>query len=454
MAGNLSDNPLVPETTAPIATLLRPFQRFARLGTAGGILLFAASIIAVAVANSPWAPAYERFWHIAARIQIADLVLGRDLHFFINDGLMGIFFFVVGLEIKREMLAGELTSLRQAALPIAGAIGGALIPAAIFWFLNRGGDGAAGWGIPMATDIAFVIGFLALLGSRVPTGLKVFVTALAIVDDILAVLVIAVFYTGQVEWEGLAVAAFLLLLLFAANLAGIRHPVPYGIVGFALWIAVLYSGIHATIAGVLAAMAIPARTELDAGAFLANCRRIIRHFERSADPKADLMVDIEQQIAINALEDSCEKAQPPLYRLETALHPWVSFVIMPLFAFANAGVHLEGESSGALSSTVAQGILFGLLFGKPLGIFLACRLAVRFGLAALPVEVSWRQVHGAGWLAGIGFTMSLFVAALAFPDGVYLTQAKTGVLAGSLISAAVGVFILTRTPPPLRSSAA
>lgn len=435
-------------STAPITPLIRPFQRFAELEAAGGILLLFCSVAAVAWANSPWAPLYELLWHTRATIGLGGYTLGSDLHFFVNDGLMAIFFFVVGLEIKRELVAGELTSLKQASLPIVGALGGVVVPALIYTSLNGDGAGARGWGVPMATDIAFVIGFMALLGERVPLGLKVFLTALAIVDDIAAVLVIAFFYTAEVVWLGLGVAALCVVLMVSANKLGVRHPLPYALLGIALWMAFLHSGVHATIAGVLAAMTIPSRTVLDAPQFLRRGRQILEHFERCATQEMDVMNDVEQQVAINALEDTCEKAQPPLHLLEASLHPWVTFLIMPVFALANAGVTFSGGAIGQrISDPVALGVALGLLLGKPFGIGLCAWLAVKSGVAALPSGVTWNHIHGGAWLGGIGFTMSLFVAALAFPSQEMLATAKMGVLAGSLLAAAVGSLILLRQAP-------
>lgn len=296
----------------------------------------------------------------------------------------------------------------------------------------------------MATDIAFVIGIMALLGDRVPLGLKVFLTALAIVDDIAAVLVIALFYTAQIAWLGVGVAALCILLLFVANRMGVRHPLPYVLLGIVLWLAVLHSGVHATIAGVLLAMTIPSRTELNAPEFLQRSRGILEHFERCADNEKGVMTDEEQQVAIDALEDTCEKVQPPLYRLEEALHPWVTFMIMPVFALANAGVVLNGGIGRHLLEPVALGVALGLLLGKPIGIGLASWLAVKTRLAMLPSGVSWNHIHGAAWLGGIGFTMSLFIAALAFPDQGLLATAKMGVLGGSFFAGIIGFVILLR----------
>lgn len=357
---------------------------------------------------------------------------------------MAVFFFVVGLEIKRELLVGKLASARQAALPILGALGGVLAPALIYTALNFGGKGAAGWGIPMATDIAFVIGVMAILGDRVRLGLKVFLTALAIVDDIAAVLVIALFYTAQITWLGAGVAAVCVVLLLVANRTGVRHPLPYVLLGIMLWLAVLHSGVHATIAGVVLAMTIPSRTELNAPEFLQRSRGILEHFERCADSEKGVMTDVEQQIAIDALEDTCEKVQPPLYRLEQALHPWVTFLIMPVFALANAGVVLSGGITQHLSEPVTLGVVLGLLLGKSIGVGLASWLAVKIGIAMLPFVVNWNHIHGAAWLGGIGFTMSFFIAALAFPNQELLAAAKFGILAGSLTAGMIGFVILLR----------
>jgi len=407
------------------------------------------AVAALVWVNTPWVSLYDSLWHAKLSIGLASYTLDHDLHFWVNDGLMAIFFFVVGLEIKRQLLVGELASVRQAALPILAALGGVIVPALIYTAMNFGGAGSAGWGIPMATDIAFVIGVMALLGDRVPLGLRVFLTALAIVDDIAAVLVIAFFYTAQIEWAGVGVAALCVFLLIAANRAGVRHALPYVLLGIVLWLAVLHSGVHATIAGVVLAMTIPSRTELNADEFLQRCRGILRHFESCADKEKGVMDDEEQQVAIDALEDTCEKAQPPLYRLEEALHPWVTFVIMPVFALGNAGVVLSGKIGEQLSEPIALGVALGLLLGKPIGIGLAAWLAVKSGIAALPSGVSWKHIHGAAWLAGIGFTMSLFIAALAFPSRELLALAKMGVLAGSFLAGTIGYVILRR---PARDS--
>jgi Na+:H+ antiporter, NhaA family len=429
----------------PIVRLIRPFHEFAARETSGGILLLLCTVVALVWANSPWAHSYTALWHTPVTVGIGGFALSHDLHFWVNDALMAVFFFVVGLEIKRELLVGELAQPRQAALPIAAAAGGVIVPALIYTVFNAGGPGAAGWGIPMATDIAFVIGVMALLGNRVPLSLKVFLTALAIVDDIAAVLVIALFYTAQIDWMALAVAAVCVAVLLLANRLGVRHPLPYAALGCVLWIAVLQSGIHATIAGVVLAITIPSRTVLAPSQFLSHSRAVLEHFERAAQSTSVVMKDEELQSAIEALEDSCEKVQPPLHRLEHGLHPWVTFLIMPVFALANAGVVFEGRVAN-LTEPVMLGVMLGLLLGKPIGITLAAWLAVRSKLASLPAGLTWSHIHGAGWLGGIGFTMSLFVAGLAFRDERLLTISKLGILAGSMLAGIAGSAVLLRRP--------
>ena len=429
-----------------IERILEPFEHFAHTASSGGIVLLACTVIALVWANSPWADSYHHLWELEIAIAAGPFAVRSTLHHLINDGLMVVFFFLVGLEIKREVLIGELASLRQAALPAAAALGGMVVPAAIYAALNIGGPGAAGWGIPMATDIACALGVLALLGNRVPAGLKVYLAALAIVDDIGAVLVIALFYTEGVSWGALGAAGVLLLLAAGANAAGVRRPWAYLLIGVALWGAVLASGVHATIAGILLAMAIPSRTRIDEDEFLAGARRSVGDFERGCGPGTTVLTNQLQQEAILTLETLCERAQAPLQTMERKLHGIVAFGIMPLFALANAGVELTGGDYGAvLSSPVTLGIFLGLVLGKPLGITLVSWAAVRTGLAALPGGVTWRLIHGVSWLAGIGFTMSLFVAGLAFAGApALLTAAKLGVLAASLAAGVCGWFLLRR----------
>ncbi|KRT64220.1 MAG: Na+/H+ antiporter NhaA, Na+:H+ antiporter, NhaA family [Candidatus Dadabacteria bacterium CSP1-2] len=396
-------------------------------------------------ANSPWFDSYFDLWQTKLKIGLGSFVLDKPLILWINDGLMAMFFFFVGLEIKREILVGELSSPRQAALPIVAALGGMIVPAILYLVLNAGKPGASGWGIPMATDIAFTLGVLALLGKRVPIALKVFLTSVAIVDDIGAVLVIAFFYTSQIYWSNLIVGAGFLIALILANRAGIRHPLVYASLGIGgLWLAFLMSGVHATIAGVLSAMTIPASTRIGREEFLEKSRYILKEFEGASVNEKSVLTSRQQRRAAEALEKASELVQTPLQRLEHDLHPWVIFGIMPLFALANAGVSLDGNLTQVLINPVTLGIVFGLVFGKQIGITLFSWLAVRSGIATLPVGVNWWQVYGVGWLAGIGFTMSLFIAGLAFRDIALLSLAKLGILTASLIAGVVGWIILRK----------
>jgi NhaA family Na+:H+ antiporter len=414
-------------------------------------MLLACTAVALAWANSPWAASYEHVWETELTLSLGPWSAHSTLHHLINDGLMAVFFFLVGLEIKREMLAGELASMRQAALPIAGALGGMVLPALLYASLNAGTAGEPGWGVPMATDIAFALGVLALLGDRVPVGVRVFLAALAIVDDIGAVLVIAVFYSGGIAWGPLSLAGALVLLAIAANVAGIRRPWAYGAIGLVLWGAVISSGIHGTIAGVLLAMTIPARTRIDERSFLTRARRALSQFEVAHEPGASPLRDPEHQAAVQQLERLAEQLQPPLLRLEHALHGVVAFGIMPLFALANAGVPLGlTQLAGGDSTAVALGIALGLLVGKPVGITLCAWAAVRLGMATLPQAVTWRLIAGAGLLGGIGFTMALFIAGLAFgraPE--LLVSAKLGILGASLIAGLAGWLVLHRWSRPV-----
>lgn len=422
-------------------------REFAHNEAAGGILLLACALIALIWANSPWRDAYDDLWQTKLTLGAVHFNLNESLRDWVNDGLMAIFFFVVGLEIKRELLAGELASPRRAALPVIAALGGVLVPVTLYVAFNAGHPGSGGWGVPMATDIAFALGVLAILGERVPIGLKVFLTALAIVDDIAAVLVIALFYTSEVDWGALGLAGGLLVVLLIANTIGVRQAWVYGLLGIGLWAAVFQSGVHATVAGVLLALTIPASTRLDPAAFLAKGRRSLKAFERAGDQGERVLTNGTRQEALSELEDAVEGAGAPLHRLEHALHPWVAFVIVPLFALANAGVRIEGGIGDALGNRVTLGVVAGLVFGKQLGVTLATWLAVRSGAGALPENVTWRHIYGASWLAGIGFTMSLFVADLAFsgPDeGELLTSAKLGILVASLIAGTTGWFLLSR----------
>jgi len=353
---------------------------------------------------------------------------------------MAVFFLLVGLEVKREALAGELASPRHAALPIAGAIGGMVVPAFIYVLTNGGGAAARGWAIPMATDIAFALGVLALVAPRAPSGLKTFLAASAIVDDMGAVLVIALFYTRAIAWGALAMAGLMLLLLIALNVLRVRRLTPFLILGVGLWFFVHESGVHATIAGVLLALTIPTRTRVNAAQFSAKARALLDHFDRTETATALVLTSKSQQEAIIGLERASEGIMAPLVRLEHAIHGLSAFVVMPLFAFSNAGVGLHGSLGGG----VPLAVILGLAIGKPLGITGAALAAVRLRLATLPDGVNWTALHGCAWLAGIGFTMSLFIATLAFEGTTLLDTAKFGILTGSLLAGIVGAVVVRR----------
>jgi len=428
---------LIANPNTAIRLLTSPFRRFARMEASGGIMLLICTAGALVWANSPWADSYHNAWHTQVSMAFGRVALSESRHGWVNDGLMSIFFFLVGLEIKREILIGELSSLRRAAFPFVAAVGGCAVPALIYFFANMTSDGLHGWGIPMATDIAFALGVLAILGNRVPVALKVFVAALAIVDDIFAVLVIAIFYTAEISVLSLAMAALGLGVSCLANRLGIRKPAVYAAISILVWFAVLKSGVHATIAGVLMAFTIPTRTFTDRSAFLKSCRGLLDTVESVDDHSA------EEHDAVHALELQCELIQSPLHRIEHRLQPWVSFLIMPLFAFANAGVHLFGNLKAAATHSVALGVLVGLFVGKPLGITSFAWFATKAGTEA-PAGTNWKQLFGASWLCGIGFTMSLFIAELAFGEGQLLDIAKIGTLAASLFAGAAGAAVLWR----------
>jgi NhaA family Na+:H+ antiporter len=441
----------IPLAPTPIERVLSPFSRFFRLESAGGIVLIACTIIAVAWANSPWADSYHHLWETKLGVSLGPWSVSHTVHHWINDGLMAVFFFLVGLEIKREASVGELASLRRAALPAAAALGGMVVPALLYAAVNAGGPGAAGWGIPMATDIAFALGVLALMGPRVPLALKVFLTALAIVDDIGAVLVIAVFYTSQISWMALGAGLLVLGLCALANRLGVRGPIPYIVLGLVVWSCFLASGVHATVAGVLLAMTIPSRTRIDADEFLEHADHNVKAFRAAASSGGSVLTNLPQQTALQGLESATEAAQAPLQRIEHDLHTPVAFGIIPLFALANAGVTLSGGLGEAFTHPVTLGVILGLVIGKPLGITLFSWLAVRSGVAELPAGVSWRAIHAVSWLAGIGFTMSLFIAGLAFPGGALVNESKMGIFAASVAAGLGGWFFLRgviRSPAP------
>ena len=423
-------------------------QEFTRVAASGGIVLLIATLIALLWANSPWSAAYFHLWETKLAFSLGSLTFSESLLEWVNEALMVIFFFVVGLEIKREVTAGELASPKRAAMPIAAALGGMVTPALIYLAINLGGPGASGWGIPMATDIAFTLGLLTLLGRRVPFSLKVFFTALAIADDLGAVLVIAIFYTASISWASLAVGAVFLLALIGLNRARVYATMPYALLGIGLWLAFLKSGIHPTIAGVLLALTIPTRSPPNTRTLLAQVVSLLEGFNLPPEWRAE--PDSQRQATINTLQVVSDRMRSPAQRLEHDLNPWSTYLILPLFALANAGVVLSGAGAGgqlSLFSPVSLGILCGLVLGKPLGVSLFSWLAVRLGWAELPAGVGWTQLFSASWLAGIGFTISLFITNAAFGDPALRADAKLAILIAATLAAGLGWGLLRLNSP-------
>ncbi len=439
---------LVEEIEKPIGVQVRNlFNRFTRLQASGGILLVITTLIALLLANSGLSDAYFGFWKTDFSITYGEVGLTKYLLKWVNDGLMVLFFFVVGLEIKREITVGELNSARRAALPLMAAVGGMVLPALIYVALNAGGIGMQGWAIPMATDIAFMLGLLALLGRRIPLSLRIFFTALAIVDDLGAVLVIALFYTSDILWGALGVAGLIVLVLIALNWLGVRNPLPYALLGIGLWLAFVQSGVHATIAGVLLALTIPSQTRVQAQAFMAQCIAALGGVggEDMAIGSQEVELSDRRQAAAHTLEAIAERMQSPAQRLEHSLTPWATYLVLPIFALANAGVVISTDLSALLSDRIALGIILGLVFGKSFGITLFTWLAVKLRIAELPSRVGWKQLFSATWLAGIGFTMALFITNSAFSDPEQLATAKLAILIASLISGVIGFGLLILT---------
>ena len=432
------------ERPAAADFILRPFREFARVQAAGGIVLIGATVIALVWSNSPWSDSYKGLWQTAVSIGVGEHALTLPIVLWVNDLAMALFFLLVGVEIKREILVGQLATARKAALPIVAAAGGMAVPGIVYVVVNIRHDTLHGWGVPVATDIAFALGVLTLLGPRVPVSLKVLLASLAIADDIGALVVIAVFYTEQLKLTYLLGAAGIIGFLAILNRLGFRHPAVFMLLGLPLWFMVHESGVHATIAGVALAMAIPARATIDAHQFLAEGRRSLTAVEREVSESDLIMTNARLLGAVHAVDSACSQVETPLQRVEHALHPWVAFLIIPVFALANAGLTIGASAGSSIVSPVSLGIVLGLVLGKPIGITLASWLAVRLGLASLPSGVTWRQLLGAGCLGGIGFTMSLFIAHLAFESPVYIHQAKIGVLAASVIAGVLGWCVLAR----------
>ncbi len=420
-----------------------PFEEFLRRTTAGGIVLMTTALIALALATILGEQAMVDFWQRTFALRGEAIQVAMSWQHWVNDGLMALFFLLVGLELKREILVGELSSLKDAILPVAAALGGMVVPALIYHYLNAGTPAARGWGIPMATDIAFAVGILVLLAWRIPRNLVIFLTALAIADDLGAVLVIALFYTSDIDVPALWTAVAIMLVLVLFNRAGIRHPLPYGLVGILLWHELHLSGIHATLAGIALAAAIPVRaafSPLDFDRRIAELQNAFRADLEDAHTSDDPLSNYRMAAIAENMERSAISVQSPLQRMEHALTPWVTFVVIPIFALANAGIDLTSVRwAETISSPVTIGIVCGLVLGKFTGITLFSYAAVSLGLARLPAGVRWPEVMGAAWLGGIGFTMSLFVAQLAFREAAMVEQAKVGILLASSISAVIGL---------------
>ncbi len=433
---------------APIETVLSPFNRFIRYEASSGILLCFVTVIALLWANSPFSESYSALWQTPLVVGIGEAVLEKPLIKWINDGLMALFFFVVGLEIKREILVGELSKPRQMVLPLAAAFGGMLVPAGLYLSFNYGHPGETGWGIPMATDIAFALGILALLGNRIPLGLKVFLVGFTIVDDLGSILIIAVFYSDHIVLPPLIVAGVSFLCLFGANRLGARHPLVYAVLGIGgVWLAFLLSGIHATIAGVLVALTIPAEAKIHRSEFTQKIETFLGVFKQEDAPQTPVLSNEKQAEAAEAVKISGELVQSPLQRLENILGPWVAFMVMPLFALANAGIEIKGDFIEVISQPVPIGIMAGLLLGKQIGVTFFTWIAVRMGMGTLPEGVTWRQIYGVGWLGGIGFTMSIFITNLAFQDANLIAAGKAGILLASLMAGLGGWLILRNSKP-------
>jgi len=417
----------------PISKVTKPLRQFLKIEVASGIVLLVATLIAVTAANTQFRDLYKNLWNMTLTFGIDDWKLSYPLWYWVNDGLMTVFFFLVGLEIKREIVSGELRDVRRVISPVVAAIGGAAIPAVIYLLLLGDHPGKQGWAVPMATDIAFVVGALALLGKRVPHGLKVFLLTLAIVDDIIAVLIIAVFYSATLNFVWLSIAAFGVACVVVMNRLGVRTVVGYLIVGAGVWLCTLKSGVHPTISGVVLGLLTPAVPLISRNVLGRGLKKALDIVESDLKEDSVKLSDVMEEVNFTTRE-----SLSPLERFEAGVHPWAAFVIMPIFALVNAGVEF---STTALLSPVAIAVALALLIGKPLGIILSLALVVKVRLGILPGGTNWIAVTGGGCLAGIGFTMSLFVASLSM-DGVLLSNAKAGILVGSAVSGVLGIMLL------------
>lgn len=430
----------------PIDKILYPVQKFIQYEKAGGITLGISVIIALFLANSPFAEQYFHFFEHKFGFQFdGKSYFEYSIHHWINDGLMSVFFFVVGLELKREIVGGELSNPRKALLPIGAAIGGMVVPATIYLLLNPVGEAHSGWGIPMATDIAFALGVLYLLGNKIPLSLKVFLTALAIVDDLGAVLVIALFYTSDISILSLSIGLSFAGVMYIANRLGVRSVIFYAVIGiFGLWTAFLLSGVHATIAAVIAAFTIPTDVRIKESAYLTKIQNYLNRF-KSIDPNNKIPTLTNEQLHIlDEVKNDTNEAIPPLQRLEHAMHPFVTFLIIPIFALANAGISIDVDTEQLFSTNIALGVGLGLLVGKVVGVVGFTLLLVKFKIAPFPEGMNVKNLFGLGLLAAIGFTMSLFITSLAFTNQEYMVQAKIGIFTASIIGGILGYMVLSR----------
>ena len=435
---------------SPLDKIAEPVNKFLHRDYSVGLVLILSVIAALIWANSPYGESYHHLWHTEAGVNIGTFNFKQPLHIWINDGLMAVFFFVIGLELKREFMAGELSTFRKALLPMGAAIGGMLIPALIYVAFNYGQPSISGWGIPMATDIAFALALLTVAGKHIPLALKVFLSALAVADDMGAVLVIAFFYTAKISWVALAMGFVLLGVMVVMNYLGFRRAWVYCIVGVLVWLFFFYSGIHATIAGVLTGFTIPARTKIDEKGYSITLNRLIDQFDKEI-PLNSTLTTANQHVIIEQIKSVSSAAETPLQKLEHNLHFWVMFIILPLFAFSNSGLHLSGDFFKDGINDIMLGVFFGLLAGKIIGITLFTYLLVKLKLADLPLGVNFKHVLGVSILGAVGFTMSLFISNLAFTTPHMIESAKYAILFTSVVAGLLGVFYLKSLKPKVKS---
>lgn len=436
----------------PIDKVTEPFKNFIKEEKSGGIVIGISVLVALFLANSAWSDDYFQFFQHELGFEFdGKSFLTYSIQEWVNDGLMAIFFFVVGLELKKEIIGGELSNPRKALLPIVAAFGGVLVPALIYFTLNPSGEVSSGWGIPMATDIAFALSVLYILGDRIPLSLKVFLTALAIVDDLVAVLVIAFFYTSDISLISLSIGLGFITIMYLGNRMGVRNILFYAIFGIiGVWTAFLLSGVHATLAAVLAAFTIPADMKINENVYIDKIQKFLKKFKAMDPNEAIPTLTNEQLHILEKAKKSTNEIIPPLQRLEHAMHPFVNFIVIPIFALTNAGVSLAIDIDLLFSTNVALGVGLGLLIGKVVGVVGITLLMIKLKIAPYPTGMNFKNLVGLGFLASIGFTMSLFITSLAFTHEEYITQAKIGIFTASIIGGLIGYFVLrkqSKKPP-------